>query len=225
MALEHRFYGKSQPTGDLTVESLQYLTSDQASRTPRGSSAKSRRRSGWRERKRTPRSRERRWRFWLEKITETRVLSSLASWRSAVRTLACSRGGFGCDTRTSSSRRWLRARPCAPAWRCPATTRWLARRWRSRTWGLGDLPLGGRARVRGGGALDARARRKAKAGNDVQRLFTSREFAKRTAVGMGGEPRGEFLAAPPRSSRRSPTTPRATTRRTRRATYAARARS
>ena len=30
VALEHRFYGKSQPTGDLTVESLQYLTSDQA---------------------------------------------------------------------------------------------------------------------------------------------------------------------------------------------------
>ena len=30
VALEHRFYGKSQPTGELTVESLRYLTSDQA---------------------------------------------------------------------------------------------------------------------------------------------------------------------------------------------------
>ena len=30
VALEHRFYGASQPTGDLTTESLRYLTSDQA---------------------------------------------------------------------------------------------------------------------------------------------------------------------------------------------------
>ena len=30
VALEHRFYGKSQPTGELRLESLRYLTSDQA---------------------------------------------------------------------------------------------------------------------------------------------------------------------------------------------------
>ena len=30
VALEHRFYGASQPTGDLTTRSLRYLTSDQA---------------------------------------------------------------------------------------------------------------------------------------------------------------------------------------------------
>jgi len=30
LALEHRFYGPSQPTGDLTVASLRYLSSSQA---------------------------------------------------------------------------------------------------------------------------------------------------------------------------------------------------
>ncbi|KAF2886780.1 hypothetical protein ILUMI_19393, partial [Ignelater luminosus] len=29
-AVEHRFYGKSQPTGDTTIQSLQYLSSKQA---------------------------------------------------------------------------------------------------------------------------------------------------------------------------------------------------